>query len=753
MSDIREIPQPSLEGGDFKPTTEYAPPIMNTFVQLHADALEKGQAPPVNDWLMLARQAYDSSDTWVSANLRATWAQNIAHSQSRHSAEMNIPPHRAKHFFPKTRTLVKGIKAAVATAFFSNADVLSVEAEDGGDKVQAESAALMRELVNYRLTHTVPWYKIVIGAAQEAAVMGVVISHQSWDYQEEKISSDDTYEYYKVLADTPKVRIVPVENIRISPATDWLDPINASPYLIEMLPMYLCDVQVKIDAGEWLNVGKSTLLSATNSRAEGQSTRNARAGGNKIDPKQSQDENNYDFKIVWVHRNIIRKKNVDYVFYSAGIYALLTEPRPLHEVIPWAKGKRDYVMGSMEIETDVPFPMSPVGAAVGMQKAFNEINNQVYDAGRQVLNPRYLIKAGNSVNKTALMRNTPGGIIDVSGSGSLGEHVTPLNAPNVSNIGFQISDKLTMAFDDLTGSQTGATVQANRKIGETVGGMELMSEGANQIRELELSTLKQTWMEPALQQIIQLIAEYETSETVLLVAARKANVFKVMHEHFKTRLALRVNVGIGAATPSQKLSRIRSAVGTINELVPTSANALNVKEIAKEVFGAAGFQDGDRFFNEATLLKSAAVQQEAALMQNQLMKLQIEAQMEQLKQQKQASQNPPPPQSDAAQLQAQTMSELTKVKAQEAQWKYELATKDQEIRAAQLQIKAEEAKAKANLAEIQTRLSREKQDNENTKAKLDNLQQSVAATAALAQNPNLAPAVDKTMASISGVQQ
>ena len=753
MSDIREIPQPSLEGGDFKPTTEYAPPIMNTFVQLHADALEKGQAPPVNDWLMLARQAYDSSDTWVSANLRATWAQNIAHSQSRHSAEMNIPPHRAKHFFPKTRTLVKGIKAAVATAFFSNADVLSVEAEDGGDKVQAESAALMRELVNYRLTHTVPWYKIVIGAAQEAAVMGVVISHQSWDYQEEKISSDDTYEYYKVLADTPKVRIVPVENIRISPATDWLDPINASPYLIEMLPMYLCDVQVKIDAGEWLNVGKSTLLSATNSRAEGQSTRNARAGGNKIDPKQSQDENNYDFKIVWVHRNIIRKKNVDYVFYSAGIYALLTEPRPLHEVIPWAKGKRDYVMGSMEIETDVPFPMSPVGAAVGMQKAFNEINNQVYDAGRQVLNPRYLIKAGNSVNKTALMRNTPGGIIDVSGSGSLGEHVTPLNAPNVSNIGFQISDKLTMAFDDLTGSQTGATVQANRKIGETVGGMELMSEGANQIRELELSTLKQTWMEPALQQIIQLIAEYETSETVLLVAARKANVFKVMHEHFKTRLALRVNVGIGAATPSQKLSRIRSAVGTINELVPTSANALNVKEIAKEVFGAAGFQDGDRFFNEATLLKSAAVQQEAALMQNQLMKLQIEAQMEQLKQQKQASQNPPPPQSDAAQLQAQTMSELTKVKAQEAQWKYELATKDQEIRAAQLQIKAEEARAKANLAEIQTRLSREKQDNENTKAKLDNLQQSVAATAALAQNPNLAPAVDKTIASVTGAQQ
>jgi hypothetical protein len=75
------------------------------------------------------------------------------------------------------------------------------------------------------------------------------------------------------------------------------------------------------------------------------------------------------------------------------------------------------------------------------------------------------------------------------------------------------------------------------------------------------------------------------------------------------------------------------------------------------------------------------------------------------------------------------------------------------VDAAPRAINAEEARAKANLAEVQTRLQREKQDNENTKAKLDNLQQSVAATAALAQNPNLAPAVDKTMASISGAQQ
>ena len=117
------------------------------------------------DFLTLARNAYDSSESWHLINNRRIWSRNLAHYRSEHAPDSPIHSeanrHRSRYFWPKSRTLVRDIQAAIAEAFFASSDVVAIEAEDQDDKKQVRAANFMKELLNYRLTHTIPWYLIL----------------------------------------------------------------------------------------------------------------------------------------------------------------------------------------------------------------------------------------------------------------------------------------------------------------------------------------------------------------------------------------------------------------------------------------------------------------------------------------------------------------------------------------------------------------------------------------------------------------
>jgi len=649
-------PQPSLEGIDYKPSQYITAPIKNSVDgvgqgnNLPSTPVEKRQRD--TDWVSMARNAYNSSESWLQVNQRATWARSLAHYRSEHAPDSPILAeanrHRSKHFWPKTRTLVRDIQAAAAAAYFASQDVVVIEGEDQDNKEQVEAAAFIKEILNYRLSTTIPWYQLVLGAISEVAVLGVVASHQTWEYREEDIvlgrELDDTgssVEYYetKILVDKPVVRVVPVENIRISPAADWLDPANSSPYIIELMPMYVGDILTRIEEGSnsrtgepaWKNIGEAMLLSAGN-RDNLDSTRRARSGSNRLDPKANMMEVEDEFRIVWIHRNIVRHGGKDWLFYTAGTTVLLSDPVPLSDVIPWADGKRDYVLGKIEIETDRPYPSSPVEMASGMQRAINELKNQRYDNVRQVLNRRYLYRAGNQVDVRALSRNVPGGLIGVSAPGPLNNHVEPLNTPDVTGSSFQEEDRLSLAMDDLTGSTTGSTVNSNRRLHETATGMNLMSEAGNRVREMELRTLTETWMEPVLRQLVQLVSAYETDETAMIVAAKKAKVKRILPTFFDHKFSVSVNVGMGAVSPTQRMQKIQTAIATITQLVPDAPLAIIGEEVAKEVMGVAGFDNGSRFFDFAKAAKLKAQQQDPVLQLKQ-QELQLKQQVEEAKNQ------------------------------------------------------------------------------------------------------------------------
>ena len=641
-------PQPPIEGIDYRPSQYLAAPIKNsvdTIGQPSKSSSAVGSAS--NDWLSMARNAYNSSESWLQINQRAVWARSLAHYRSEHSPDSPIlaeaNKHRSKHFWPKTRTLVRDIQSSAAAAYFTSQDVVVIEAEDQDNKEQVQAAAFVKELLNYRLANTVPWYQIVLGGIAEAATLGVVVSHQAWEYREEEeiVGRDEEFEYYqtKTIVDRPNVRIVPGENIRISPASDWLDAANSSPYIIELMPMFIGDVLTKIQDGSnprsgepaWRNVGESMLLAAGN-RDNLDTTRRARSGTNRLDPKSNMMEVDDEFRIVWIHRNIVRHGGKDWLYYTAGTTVLLSEPVLLSDVIPWADGKRDYVLGKLEVETDRPYPSSPVELVSGMQKAINELKNQRYDNVRQVLNRRYLYRAGNQVDVRALSRNVPGGLIGISAPGPLNTHVEALNTPDVTGSAFQEEDRLALAMDDLSGSTTGSTVNSNRKLHETATGMNLMTEAGNKVREMELRTFTESWMEPVLRQLVQLEVAYETDDTAILVASKKAGIKKVLKGYFDHKFSVSVNVGMGAVSSTQRMQKIQTAIATVTQLVPDAALAINGEEVAKEVLGVAGFDNGSRFFDFAKAEKLKQQQQDP-VMQLKQQELQARQQDAQAKQQ------------------------------------------------------------------------------------------------------------------------
>ena len=217
-------------------------------------------------WLRLARQAYDDSSEWVDANLRGQWEKSLSLFNSNHPPgskyNTNAYDKRSRFFRPKTRTAVRNLQSAMNVAFFTNEDVVSIKPRNPNDPIQASAAVVSQSVVQYRLTNTIPWFQTMTAALQDAAVQGICVSHQYWDYEERDESyvemGDDNkplvdYEgnekvrkQVTSIKDKPIIEMISPENLRIDPASDWSDPIHSSPYVIHLIPMFIQDVVQKM---------------------------------------------------------------------------------------------------------------------------------------------------------------------------------------------------------------------------------------------------------------------------------------------------------------------------------------------------------------------------------------------------------------------------------------------------------------------------------------------------------------------------
>jgi hypothetical protein len=616
--------------------------------------------PLIEDfWLRIAREAYEDSSDWVDSNLREQWEKSISLFNSKHppGSKYNTGSYekRSRFFRPKTRTAVRNLQSAMAVAFFTNEDVLSVQPRNPNDLEQVAAAAVSQSIMQYRLTNTIPWFQTMSAALQDAAVQGVCVSHQYWEYEEQEESYLNVDNQNRPvmdeegkpvvtnqktsIKDKPIIEMVSPENIRIDPASDWSDPIESSPYVIQLIPMYVQDVRQKMVEGEWIDIPVGELL-ASETDEEDNTTRMIRdehredrldndAGYGDID----------SYKIVWVHKNIVKKEGIDWCYFTAGVDAMLTEPKPLQEMYPWLRnGERPYVMGYTNVESHRIYPAGTVELTQELQAAANDIWNQRFDNVRLAMNKRYHIRRDRNIDLDALFRSVPGGAVEMDDPDT---DVRVIDTRDVTGSAYAEQDRINMDFDELQGNFSTSTVQGARSLNETVGGMSLMASNSGTVTEYVLRTFSETWVERVLKQLMRLEQYYETDAVILELAGDAAaqvnDQFQgAVDDLLKYEVLLKVNVGISATDPLRKVQNLVSGIQMLGEL-PGFAESLNVQEVVKEVFSQLGYKDGERFVNmeEDPRVAEMAAQLEQMQMyiESEQGKLQNRLQVEQMKQQ------------------------------------------------------------------------------------------------------------------------
>lgn len=663
-----------------------------------------------DSWLRTARSAFRTSTNFYQWALQKQLAKNLSNFRSKHPAGSKYHTesynHRSKIFRPKTRSAIQSAEADAAVAFFATADGAAVNAVNEASPEQRLSAEIMEAVTNYRLENTIPWFLTCIGAFQDAKVQGVCVSYQYWSYKEVKhkqrqpvtdplsgeqlLDEDgplfDTVETVEVIEDKPCIDLQPVENVRIDPAANWIDPINSSPYVIRMVPMYVGDIKERMretdpKTGEpkWKELADGEIMSAL--KHNNDQVRRAREGDRPDSKGDTYNTEIHDFDIAWCHENFVRKNGKEYVYWTLGTEARLTDPKPLKEVYPHCTdGKRPLVMGYTNIETHKVYPSGDPELAEGLQAQANEIVNSRIDNIRLHLSKRYLAKRNAKIDFRSLTRAIPG---SVTLTDEPNQDIKEFSVSDVTGSAYQEQDRTNLDIDELLGVFSPGSVQSNRALNETVGGMNMLSSGANKVSDYRLRVFAETWVEPVLRQLVRMEQAYETDEIVLAAAGEKVNIqdMNVLLEGMTGEMNVRVNVGFGATNPDMRLRRIQQGLAVVGQFRPQMLEQLDDAEVIKEVFGALGYQDGSRFFKMGEDGEDPRIQQ---LMQ----------QVQQMQQMLQGRQ-----------LEQQTRKEI-------AQMNNEAKLTTEEMR---LQVKWEIERMRAQLQTIDKQLAKERNDIETGK--------------------------------------
>lgn len=560
-----------------------------------AEAPKKPKESP--DWLKRAGDAYRFSTSYIDSNYRKQWEDSIRVFNNQHTSDSKYNTElyrkRSNLFRPKTRAVIRKNEAAAASAYFSNLELISVDPLNEGIKEERISAEVMQQIIKYRLTKSIPWFLVMMGAIQDSQVQGASIAHVYWKFSERYDENG------KVVSkeDMPVVDLVPIENIRLDPGAHWLDPVNTSPYLIHIIPMYWCDVKDRMKYPDpkgrrWKEVAATAAFAFSGGQDD--STRAARLGIHQDSTQQKRDISDYD--IVWVHRHIHRWDGEDWEFYTLSSEKLLTDPEPLRNTV-W-HGKRPYVMGRAIVETHKVIPASLPTLLKGLQEEANEVQNQRIDNVKFALNKGFLVKRGRNVDLASLVRNVPGRITLVD---DIETDVKEMSWQDVTQSAYLEQDRIDGDFNDVAGNFSPLQVQTQRTPRESSNTMKQLQAPASLMTEYMLKTHTETFAQPVLRQVMWLEQHYETDSVILALAGEKAKIIQrygvseVTDEMLDKELTLNVHVGMGATDPVGKLQRFVYAITSFASICKLPPPGIDLKAVAKEMFGLSGYQDGQRF--------------------------------------------------------------------------------------------------------------------------------------------------------------
>ncbi len=594
------------------------------------------------DFLAYAVRAEKTATTYMGQAVRLSWSRSYKafHNEHFDGSKYRTDPfkNRSKIFRPKTRASVRKNLANAANALFSLQDVVSVKAEHDDNDQQEASAVVLHEVLNYRLDRTstrggIPWFMMSMAACLDAQLTGVCMSKVHWEFEEKDTGettqnlvpkTDETGEFivdpetgvptYEVrddpvmrtISDRPMVIVIPPENVLCDPAAPWYDPAQKSSFLIIRYPMLIDDLKTAMrnqgkGGAAWLVVPDAVIEQAQDdydskgvrlAREEGRdryTTGSARASINKAS------------KIVWVHENFMRWQGDDYHFWSLGTRAYLSEVKETKDAYPEQFGARPYVWGYGAIESHRIYPMSAVESWQQLQQEMNDVVNLQLDTVKQALSPIAKIKRGSLFDFAQLQRR---GGADANIIVNNMDDLEFDRSPDATASSYQQITRLDADMDDISGTFSPGSVQTNRQMNETVGGMQLMAGAANTVTEFDLRIWVETWVEPTLRMVLRAIQYYETDATVLAVAGQRGKLLQrygvdqITDELLTQDVSVRVNVGIGSVDPMQRLNKLAGAFKILGGIVPFMKGKVMLKaeRTIQEIMAASGFRDGMSFF-------------------------------------------------------------------------------------------------------------------------------------------------------------
>lgn len=531
------------------------------------------------DWVALARDAYDQSKSFTEISHINRWRRNYSLAQSEHPDDSKYHTtsyaKRSKFFRGKTESAIRKNEAALSVALFSNPDVLTLTSTNLGNPANDDVIEALSILANHHLDNDIKWFLLSVGAYHEAMICGDVISEQCWDYER---LEDGTVE-----TDIPAIKLYPLENVKISPNSDWTDPIKSSPYVIVEIPMFIGDIKERPDFIEYED---SQLRGAINKAFDRSQVQSARQGQDKTTPEDARTPQYTDFDIVFVHKNTIRHEGEDWFYYTLSTELLLSDPAPLSQQYPHLKrGERPFVWGTATIEPHKVYRRSLVDRTAQSQAKSNDIDNLRFDNVKQVLNKRKYVQRYMGVDYAALKTSVPGGVVMMDDINA----VRPEDTIDVTGSSYQEQHVVNADFDELAGSFSMSSVSTNRALNETVGGMQLLSGNSNVLTEYQLRVFVETWVEPVLRQVVQMIQFYEDDSVIQQVTGKN-----LTNADIRVPVKTRVSVGFGATDPMMKVQKLILGIDAQMK-IPGAIERLNVDEISKELWAALGYHDGGKF--------------------------------------------------------------------------------------------------------------------------------------------------------------
>ena len=627
---------PSIQDGPFG----YEPAASSNLDDI--DEARTGATLSDEDAKRLGNETWHASTNWINASRRARWNDSLRSFASLHPSGSKYLSgdyrFRSTLFRPKTRAMVRRDEAATASAFFSNEDVVSVTAGDDDDPEQLASAEILKALMQYRLSDAppdqrIPWFQTVVGARQDCEVMGVAIAKVGWEYEERFLGTKlrpvvggipdefESIDLYEKVKDRPFINLLAPENFRFDPGCDWRDPVAASPYLIELDPVYIQDALERMESTrgappEWNRIAASALRGSNDLSDD--VTRRTRENG-RVPGKDADAGAVLDFDICWTRVHVMRWGGQDWVYRSlASTGALLENPRPIKDV--FLHGKRPYVVGNVVLETHKSYPSSKVELTTDLQRAMNQDWNSRFDAVMLALQPRQFVREGSGQDANDLRTFMPGKVVWVNAKPGepLTNSITWDRPPSPDAAAYEEQDRINVDWDDLTGAPNAVT-QASQIQQQSATGMALMSGEASGLSEYELRLFAETFVDRTLQLLIHVLQAYESDPVVLALAGKKAQLFQryginqITDDLLNRGVTVRCNVGIGATNPAMKLKNFATGADILGKIFgPSAAMGANFEEVSKEVFALLGYKDGARFFQPGFDPRVVMLQQQLA---------------------------------------------------------------------------------------------------------------------------------------------